>query len=319
MNQEVQTENVSRETFQQDVLAGLRQPRKRIPCQYFYDERGSQLFDAICESEDYYVTCTEMKIMETFVEEMGEQIGEGVRLVELGSGSSLKTRILLDQLSDPVAYVPVDISYEHLLKTAETLAEDYPHLEVLPVCADFQMELTLPTPAREATHSAVYFPGSTIGNFTPAEARSLLQNIARMCGRGGGLLIGVDLKKDPQVLERAYNDSEGVTAEFNLNLLQRMQRELDADLDKNAFEHHAFYNPEAGRVEISLRSEREQTICVAGETFPLQAGELIHTENSHKYTIEEFAAIAQGAGLTLRKSWTDPRNYFAVLHFAVLD
>ena len=308
-----------RREFLEDVLSGLNRPQKRLSCRFFYDERGSQLFDEICRLEEYYLTRTETAIMTDFAGEMADQIDSGVRLVEFGSGSSSKTRILLDRLTNPIAYVPVDISREHLYKTAKGLKKDYPHMEILPVCADFRHDFSLPSPKRRATHTAVYFPGSTIGNFLPHEARKILRQTARLSGSGGGLLIGVDLKKDASVLEPAYNDSQGVTAEFNLNLLRRMQRELDAELNEEAFEHYAFYNPEAGRVEIYIRSLEEQRIDVGGEVFPLRAGELIHTEYSHKYTVEEFAAIAGEAGLTLRKCWSDPDDYFAVLHFVVLS
>jgi dimethylhistidine N-methyltransferase len=308
-----------RRAFLEDVLAGLRRPRKRLSCRFFYDERGSRLFDEICRLDEYYLTRTETAIMEQYAHEMADQIDNGVRLVEFGSGSSIKTRFLLDRLSEPVAYVPVDISRKHLYRTAKGLAKDYPHLEVLPVCADFRREFVIPEPKRPATHTAVYFPGSTIGNYLPHEASEILTHTAALTGNGGGLLIGIDLKKDAEILERAYDDAQGVTAEFNLNLLRRMQQELDAELNEEAFEHYSFYNPDAGRVEIYIRSLEEQSIRVAGEVFPFREGELIHTEYSHKYTVEQFAVIAKEAGLTLRKSWTDSNNYFAVLHLVVLE
>ena len=305
--------------FLQDVLTGLGSEPKRLSCEFFYDERGSRLFDKICELDDYYLTRTETEIMERFGGEMGQQLGPRTRLVEFGSGSSLKTRILLDQLPDPAAYVPVDISCEHLRRTCQALAREYPLLEILPVCGDFRETLVLPTARHRATHTAVYFPGSTIGNFPPRNAARLLKHIATLCGGGGGLLIGVDLKKETSVLERAYNDSQGVTAQFNLNLLRRMQRELDADLNVEGFEHYAFYSAEKGRVEIYIRSKQDQEIGVANKVFRLKQGELIHTEYSHKYTVAEFSGLAQEAGLELHKSWTDPKQYFAVMHFVVKD
>ena len=212
--------------FLDDVVEGLSQSPKCLPCKYFYDERGSQLFDRICELDEYYLTRTELAIMRQFASEMAEQIGPGVMLVEYGSGSSIKTRLLLDHLPDPVAYVPVDISREHLQAVADQLSRAYPHIEMLPVCADFTEHFDLPVPKRRPTHVAVYFPGSTIGNLQPEDACQLLDRIARLCGVGGGLLIGVDLQKEISVIEDAYNDEAGVTAEFNLNLLKHINQLL---------------------------------------------------------------------------------------------
>ncbi|MGB7328433.1 MAG: L-histidine N(alpha)-methyltransferase [Rubripirellula sp.] len=305
--------------FESEVLRGLRSNPKQIPCKYFYDQKGSQLFDCICELPEYYPMRTEQSIMDRNIHEIVEQVGPGVMLVEYGSGSSIKTRRLLEHLSDPVAYVPVDISREHLLESAKQIAEDFPDIEVLPVCADFTQEFRLPIARREPTHSAVYFPGSTIGNFVPAKAEEMLARIAPLCGRGGGLLIGVDLQKDVEVLERAYNDSQGVTADFNLNLLHRIRRELDTDLEPGDFRHHSFYNTEKHRIEIYIRSAREQQVRIGTETFFFTEDELIHTEFSHKYTVDEFAEMARRAGLQLRKSWTDEREYFAVLHLITID
>jgi dimethylhistidine N-methyltransferase len=309
----------TRQVFHADVLAGLRASPKHLPCKYFYDQRGSELFDQICQLDEYYLTRSELAIMDQFAPQMGEQIGPGVMLVEYGSGSSVKTRYLLDALRDPVAYVPVDISRDHLLATAAELARDYPRVEVLPVCADFTGRFALPMAARSWTHAAVYFPGSTIGNFVPPHAAKLLARIARLCGRGGGLLIGIDLKKDVRAIEAAYNDARGVTAAFNLNLLRRINRELDADFDLEQFSHRARYNHELGRVELFLDSRRDQTVTLAAEPIRFAAGESICTEYSHKYTIDEFAGLAAATGLTLRRAWTDKRRNFAVLHFAVLE
>jgi dimethylhistidine N-methyltransferase len=303
--------------FLTDVLSGLASVPKRLSCRFLYDERGSRLFDEICELPEYYLTRTEIAIMAEFANDMAQEIGPGVRLVEFGSGSSVKSRILLDSLRNPAAYIPVDISCEHLTQTVKGLKAEYPRLEILPVCADFCRDFRLPQGQHDPARTVIYFPGSTIGNFAPNEGSQLLRQIVKLSGQGGGLLIGIDLKKDVHVIERAYNDSLGVTAEFNLNLLTRMQRELDAELDEDAFEHLAFYNPDAGRVEIYIQSLEEQTIGVLGEVFALGAGELIHTEDSHKYTVDEFAAIGQQAGLELVKSWTDRNNYFAVLYFRV--
>jgi dimethylhistidine N-methyltransferase len=309
----------NRRAFLSDVLAGLQMTPKQLPCKYFYDQRGSELFDRICQLDEYYLTRSELAIMERFAAEMGAQIGPGAMLVEYGSGSSVKTRYLLDDLPDAVAYVPVDISGEHLQRTARELARDYPRIEVLPVCADFTGHFALPASKRPATHSAVYFPGSTIGNFLPDHAADLLRQITRLCGKNGGLLIGIDLKKDPATIEAAYNDPAGVTAEFNLNLLARVNRELGANFDLDSFYHRARYNSQLGRVEIHLVSQAAQTVTIGDERIEFFADETICTEYSHKYTVDEFAAIAATAGLSLHMQWTDKNRYFAVLHFAVAD
>jgi len=309
------SENISHQSFLDDCLKGLSQNPKSLPCKYFYDERGSQLFDQICETEAYYVTRTETALMQQYTGEMGECLASGVKLVEFGSGSSLKTRYLLEELIAPAAYVPVDISKEHLLKSAERISEEFSEIEVLPVCADFTQSFELPESTVQTTHNAVYFPGSTIGNFEPNEALGLLHSIADLCGNEGGLLIGIDLQKEAAILENAYDDPDGVTAQFNLNLLHRMNRELDAGIDVGQFEHHVQYNEQQGRVEIYLRCCDEQTIDLQSTQVRVEPGELIHTENSHKYTISGFSELAAQAGWKLRKSWSDSRSYFAVLHF----
>ncbi len=307
------------DSFLDAVLTGLSDSPRHLPCKYFYDHRGSALFDQICELDEYYLTRTELAITSRYASEMGEQIGEGVMLIEYGSGSSSKTRLLLEHLPDPAAYVPVDISRKHLLGTAAALQRDYPHIEILPVAVDFTTEFDLPEPEGQYTHAAVYFPGSTIGNFSKPQAVELLASIARLCGRGGGLLIGIDLDKDPSILENAYDDDAGITAQFNLNLLHRIRDELGATIDVDQFDHVARYDQEHSRIEIFLRSLCDQTVVLDEIAFEFAEGELIHTEYSHKYTIEDFAQLAASAGLTLRKSWTDERGYFAVLHLAVLD
>lgn len=304
--------------FKSDVLEGLAQSPKSLPCKHFYDQRGSELFDQICELPEYYPTRTELAIMREHADEIAAAIGPGVALVEYGSGSSVKTRLLLDALPEPVAYVPVDISEEHLNAAAERLASAYPAIDVVPVAADFTKSLSLPSLPREASHAAVYFPGSTIGNFLPKDAAHLLTQIASLVGTGGGLVIGIDLKKDTAVLEAAYNDAAGVTAEFNKNLLKRINRELDADVAVEGFEHRAVYDDDAGRISISLVAEEQQSVVIAGEAIDFAAGEAIHTEYSHKYTVEGFAELAATAGLQLRKAWTDPQQWFAVLHLVVV-
>lgn len=310
--------NVTSGVFLDDVIHGLSKPQKSLACKYLYDERGSELFDAICDTPEYYPTRTELSIMERNAASIAYQLGRGVMLVEYGSGSSIKTRILLDSLTEPVAYVPVDISEEHILRTADALQAAYAKIEILPVVADFTEPFTLPESQREPSHVALYFPGSTIGNFTPEAAGSLLRSMSTMLGEQGGLLIGIDLQKDVNVIEAAYNDKAGVTAEFNLNLLARINSELDADFDLANFEHIAIYNPEEHRVEISIGSLCDQQVAIAGTSFGFFKGEEILTEYSHKYTVEGFSEFAAHFGFSLHKHWTDDRNYFALLHL-VLD
>lgn len=302
------------QSFLDDVVHGLSQSPKRLQCKYFYDERGSQLFDEICELDEYYLTRTELAIMHQFVDEMAAQIGSEVMLVEFGSGSSIKTRELLDALDNPVAYVPIDISEEHLLKTSKELQEAYPQIEILPVVADFTSGFELPQTNQKPSHAAVYFPGSTIGNFTPDRAGELLSRIAGVLGPQGGLLIGIDLQKDPAMISAAYNDEQGVTAEFNLNLLHRINNELGGDIEVEDFEHRAVYNQELGRVEISVISEADQTICLGEHEFHFEQDEPVLTEYSHKYTIDGFAKLAAKSQFVLHKYWTDPEELFAVLH-----
>lgn len=304
--------------FLQDVMSGLKSSPKSLPCKYLYDQRGSELFDEICELDEYYLTRAEDEIIKRHAREMAVQLGAGVQLVEYGSGSSTKTRALLDELIEPAAYVPVDISREHLDNTAQALSEVYRHIEIMPVCADFTKPFALPSPRKTPTHAAVFFPGSTIGNFMRAEVLLMLSQIADMCGRGGGLLIGVDLQKDIDVIESAYNDSQGITAEFNLNLLQHINRELDGDFDLEKFEHRAIYDHVENRVEISLASLCDQDVTICDELVRFDEQEQIITEYSHKYTIEDFAKLAAEVGLTLRKSWTDENELFALLHLVLL-
>ncbi len=298
--------------FLGEVVAGLSDTPKHLPCKFFYDKHGSKLFDRICELDEYYPTRTEMAIMEERIDDIAAGIGPQAALIEFGSGSSLKTRVLLDHLEDPVAYVPIDISREHLIATARDLQEAYPDIEILPVCADYTNAYQLPTPKRLARRKVVYFPGSTIGNFSPAEALDFLRKVAKMAGIHGGFLLGFDLRKERAVLERAYNDAEGVTAAFNLNLLHRIRRELGAELDVDAFAHEVVYDAELGRIEMHLVSQRDQAIVLGDQRFELRAGERIHTENSHKYTLDGMAAMAEQAGFCFDHSWVDERKYFCV-------
>lgn len=299
--------------FYDEVLAGLSGEQKSLPCKYFYDQRGSELFDQICELPEYYPTRTEQAIMDRYAPQMADQIGEGVRLVEFGSGSSTKTRVLLRNLIRPAAYVPLDISEEHLLGTAEGLRAQFPDLEILPLVADFTKPFTLPDSTLPAEHTAVYFPGSTIGNFRREEAADLLKQIAEVVGLQGGLLIGVDLQKDASIIEPAYDDAQGVTAAFNLNLLHRINEELDGQFDLDQFEHLSFYNPEVGRIEIYIVSTCDQTVRVCDREFTFAKGERIHTEYSHKYSIDGFTKLASAAGFSVQNCWTDEDDLFAVM------
>ena len=307
----------SKQQFLSDVLAGLGENPKSLPCKYLYDERGSELFTQICELDEYYLTRTEVNIMREHAAEMAECIGPRCVLVEYGSGTSLKTRILLDHLHSPAGYVPVDISKEHLRASAIEMDRLYPDVAVYPVCADFTQPFELPDIARPFERTVGYFPGSTVGNFSPEEASTLLNNIAAEVGAGGGLLIGVDLKKREELLVAAYDDASGVTSDFNLNLLEHINRELDADFELDRFRHLALFNEDRSRMEMYLVSEHEQVVCVDGAEIELDAGERIHTENSHKYTLEEFADIARQGGFDVAHVWCDSENLFSVQYLTV--
>lgn len=302
--------------FREDVLQGLRRERKSLSPKYFYDARGSRLFDEITALPEYYPTRTELAIMDAHLPEMAGLAGPEVSVIEFGAGSGLKTRRLLAALHDPVSYVPVEISRDHLLEAARAIAGEFPAIEVLPVCADFTQPFDLPDPIRMPLRNLVYFPGSTIGNFPESQARELLAVMHTEAAAGGALLIGVDLRKDGAVLERAYNDGAGVTAEFNLNLLARINRELGADFDLSRFAHRADWNPEAGRIEMRLVSLDDQVVRVAGEPVGFAEGEAILTEYSHKYEPGEFAALAEEAGFRVERVWTDPGALFSVQFLA---
>ena len=302
-------------TMQEEVLQGLASRPRRIAPKFFYDARGSRLFDAICELPEYYPTRTEMGILESCAGEVAHLAGPECTLIELGSGASKKIRLLLEALH-PRHYLGIDISREFLLESAQRLAHDYPWLEVQAACADFTQDLDLPD-CEGAGRKLAFFPGSTIGNFEPLEALSFLQRVRRLVQPDGALLIGVDLKKDPQVLHAAYNDSAGITAAFNLNLLERLRAELDVELDPKNFRHRAFYNATRGRIEMHLVSRRAQEIQVLGQRFHFEPGESIHTENSYKYTVEEFHSLARGAGLQPQRVWFDSARLFSVHYLSV--
>jgi dimethylhistidine N-methyltransferase len=298
--------------FLRDVIHGLRRSRKAIPCKYFYDEVGSALFESICDLEEYYLTRTELAIMRAHLSEMAAVIGEDCELIELGSGSGLKTQLLVGRLKRLRGYVPIDVDRQSLERVATAMAGQFPELSVRPVHADFTTQLVLPATGDPKTRRVVYFPGSTIGNFSPREAVDLLRRIADFAGPSGGLLIGVDLDKDDSIVWPAYNDREGVTALFNLNLLARINRELHADFDLSSFSHRALYVRERERVEIYLVSRTDQVVRIAGLEFGFDAGEPIHTEYSYKYSLQHFARLTSRAGFTLVRQWLDPQNYFAV-------
>lgn len=301
------------EDFRTAVLEGLAKPHKNLPCKFFYDAAGSALFDRICELPEYYPTRTEVGILTTAAPEIAALAGRGGVLVEYGSGSSLKTRLLLDALA-PDLYMPIDISRQHMLDACHALAGDYPTLHLMAVCADYTRPFVLPRVARGGQRRLAFFPGSSIGNFAPLEALRFLKNVAQQLASGDGLLIGVDLKKDPAILNAAYNDADGVTAAFNLNLLARCNRELEADFDLGAFAHRAFYNAAVGRIEMHLESLHAQTAQVTGRTFAFAAGETIHTENSYKYRPDEFRHLATQAGFEPLHAWTDAGDLFGVMY-----
>ena len=303
--------------FRADVLRGLRARCKELPCKYFYDEAGSELFERITELDEYYPTRTELAIMERHAPEMANLLGRHCLLIEYGSGSSTKTRLLLNQLRDPAGYVPVDVSAEHLSRSAQALAEDYPEVEVYPHCADFTVPLELPVLRRFVARRVVYFPGSTIGNFRPEDAAALLRKTAVLCGTGGALLLGVDLQKDPAILEAAYNDRLGVTAAFNRNILVRINRELHADFVVGQFAHRALYNAAEGRIEMHLVSRRTQRIHIGDAEIFFAAGEPIRTEYSHKYSLKGIGALAAQGGFEVQNVCTDERKYFGVLYLTV--
>jgi dimethylhistidine N-methyltransferase len=300
------------ERFLAEVLIGLRKPQKELPSKYFYDERGSQLFERICELKEYYITRIEASIMQAYIEEIVELIGPQVLVIEHGCGNCEKVRFLMDHLHDPVAFIPIDISKEQLLQVSRELDSIYPQLQVLPVCADYTGNFELPIPKRESKRTVVYFPGSTISNFDPIPVEHFLEHVANLCRSNGALLIGVDLKKDPAVFHDAYNDGEGLTAAFNLNLLERINRELGCDFQLDAFEHYAFYNPRESRVEMHLISQKNQVVHINGETISFIKGESIWTESSYKYNLDEFKRMAAVAGFRVERVWVDERQWFSV-------
>jgi len=310
MNAEAELNAPQRQMFE-EVVEGLRRPQKMIPSKFFYDERGSELFEEITRLDEYYPTRTETRILEDHIEEIAEVVGEQSVIVELGSGNSTKTRLLLDHMSDISAYVPVEISEEYLMKTVRSLKDEYPDLSIKPVCADYTKPFRIPPIAKTFEYYVIFYPGSTIGNFRPERAQQFLKTISRLLVPGGGMLIGVDLKKGRDTLEAAYNDAKGVTAQFNLNMLLRLNRELNADFRIDNFEHLAFYNEEKGRIEMHLKSNTRQEVHLNGEAIHFEEGETIHTENSYKYSLNEFRALVND-WFKVERVWTDEDDLFSM-------
>jgi len=295
-----------------DVLAGLSQTPKRLPSKYFYDRRGSELFEQITRQPEYYLTRVELALLEASMGEIAAAVGPCAHVVEYGSGSGRKTRLLLDGLDDPVAYTPIEISRSALLASVERLDREFDDVQVLPVCADFTQPIPLPRPARRADHALVFFPGSTIGNFTDEEAVRLLRAMHQTMGDRGGALLGIDLQKSPGIIEPAYNDAAGVTAQFTLNLLARLNRDIGSDFDTGGFDHRAVYVRDAGRIETFLVSRRAQEVAVEGHRFHFAEGEAMQVEYSQKYTDAGFEALAAQAGLRVAHRWNDPDDWFGL-------
>ncbi|MGO8699476.1 MAG: L-histidine N(alpha)-methyltransferase [Limisphaerales bacterium] len=307
------------EGFLSEAVAGLSQPQKTLPCKFLYDEEGSKLFNEICELEEYYPTRTENQILRDNIYEIASLIGSECRLVEFGSGTSSKTRHLLTHLPSVSGYIPIDISGPQLLESSVQLASEFPDLEICPLEADYSAISEIPRTKRKPRRTVAFFPGSTIGNFDPAAAVAFMRNIALLCGRDGGLLIGVDRKKQRRILEPAYNDRKGVTARFNLGILARANRELGADFNLSAFRHRAPYNETHGRIEMHLVNKRAQTVQLDSHGFSFEEGEYITTEHSYKYTLPGFAGLALRAGFEPVKNWEDRNHLFSVLFLRVRE
>ncbi|VAX12773.1 hypothetical protein MNBD_GAMMA24-1763 [hydrothermal vent metagenome] len=301
--------------FYSEVIEGLKQSPRKIPPKFFYDTKGSRLFDAICELPEYYQTRTEISLLTQYAQEIAALIGEQCLLIEPGSGSCEKVRYLLDEIQ-PAAYMPMDISRVHLFDAVEQLSNEYPWLDIHASCMDFTANVKLHF-CPPNIHKVAFFPGSSIGNFEPDDAVVFMRHIAQVVGKGGGLLIGVDLKKDEKLLRAAYNDSQDVTAEFNLNLLHRINDELNADFDLEHFKHNALYNDKVGRIEMHLVSTVEQTVTIGEQEFRFRESETIHTENSYKYTVAEFEALARQAGYEQKKVWLDSSDLFSLHYYEV--
>jgi len=306
-----------KEDILHEVMEGFSKHQKELPCKLFYDKEGSALFDQICELDEYYPTRTEIGIMENNIDRICGTLGEECLLIELGSGSSVKIRLLLENLVKPAGYVPIDISEEHLLESVRTLAGDYPNLRIMPVYADYTQHFNLPEFNFPYSRKVVYYPGSTIGNFPPDSARAFLRRTAEWAGRGSGLLIGVDLVKDVETLERAYNDGKGITAAFNLNMLRRLNREIDSDFNLDSWKHRALYDTNENRIEMHLESLRNQEVRVNGTSFSFGKGETILTEYSYKYTTQAFEELVSDS-YKVERIWTDKDNKFSIQYLTAV-
>lgn len=298
----------------QEVMAGFALETKRISPKYFYDERGSQLFDAITKLPEYYLTCTELDILITNKKAIADAIGPDSFLIEFGSGSSVKVRVLLESIR-PTAYMPVDISKEHLENSVKAIAKEYGWLDIRATCVDYSEDFSLPWSPENARRIA-FFPGSSLGNFSPEHALALLVRIRNMVGETGGLLIGIDKQKPEHILRAAYNDSAGVTEAFNLNMLEHINRVLDADFAKDDFKHEAIYNARAGRIEMYLRSLKKQQVRLNGHQLDFRKNERISTEHSYKYSTESFLEVAKNAGFSHARHWTDDQAWFSVFYLS---
>jgi len=307
----IQNIEIDEELLLEEVIAGLSKPQKTLPSKLFYDERGSLLFDEITRLDEYYLTRTEIKIMRDNIYEIASYIGEKKILVELGSGSNIKIRLLIDHLPDLAAYIPVDISEEHLIKSSRALKNDYPGLEIHPIITDYSKWFSIPEINKRYNGVEAFYPGSTIGNFTPEEVKDFLGRISTICGQNSGLLIGVDLKKDKQILLKAYNDSKGITAEFNLNILRHINNIFDADFNVNNFHHCAIYNEVFSRIEMHLVSDKVQTVTVRKNKFTFDKSERIITEYSYKYSLDDFAELVKYI-YKVEKVWLDENKFFSV-------
>ncbi|MCA8972302.1 MAG: L-histidine N(alpha)-methyltransferase [Planctomycetes bacterium] len=301
------------ETFLSAVLQGLARNPRSISPKWFYDTRGAHLFEKICELDEYYVTRTELEIFDSCLPEIADIVGPGCVVFEPGSGEGIKTELLLDALDAPRGYVPIDVAERQLQRTSEKLRSRFPNLEVRPCLADFGRLTKLPEFTPAASRRLAFFPGSTLGNFIPDAATAFVRKLGDLAGDDGFLVLGVDLVKDTRILERAYDDKDGVTAAFNLNLLRRMQTELGADLDVDAWNHRAIFDAAESRIEMHLVSARDQTIRIGSQRFAFTAGEHIVTEYSYKYSTERLDALVRAAGFEVVRSWTDDREWFRVL------
>ncbi len=302
------------EAIVEEIIESLSQAQKTLSCKYFYDEKGSDLFEEIVELDEYYLTRTETSIMNNNIEEISRLIGKNCILIEPGSGSGQKIKILLDNLIFPSAYVPIDISESYVKDSANKLSKNYPDLKILPIIADYTGEFKLPGFNFEHENLVVYYPGSTIGNFSPEKAKEFLKKIAHMCGKDSYLLLGIDLKKDKEVLEKAYNDGSGITRKFNINILENLNNLIESNFELDQWAHKAFFNEDKSRIEMHLVSKEKQNVNINGYTVSFNKGETIHTENSHKYSIDKFCELISD-DYRMNKVWTDKENKFAVLLF----